>query len=125
VPAVPHTQLNTSDSLFFPRKPEVEKVYVVAYPQQLTHALRVPAARERCLERKALTLRLEVVDDGRGLTPDQPPGVGLPSMQTRAAELGGHCAVAARPEGGTMVGAWLPLVPHAPAAGALTAVPDW
>jgi len=36
-------------------------------------------------------------------------GVGLPSMAARAAELGGHCAVARLDGGGTQVMAHLPL----------------
>lgn len=54
-------------------------------------------------------LLLEIVDDGRGLAADDVPGVGVISMQTRAAELGGACVVAAAPDGGTIVSAWLPL----------------
>jgi len=37
------------------------------------------------------------------------PGVGLPSMADRAAELGGRCAVAQLDGGGTRVTAHLPL----------------
>ncbi|MEA2844662.1 MAG: hypothetical protein QOJ69_2333, partial [Actinomycetota bacterium] len=48
-------------------------------------------------------------DDGAGLAPDHVPGVGLKSMQERAAELGGTCAVEPRPGGGTIVRARLPV----------------
>jgi signal transduction histidine kinase len=54
-------------------------------------------------------LRLDVVDDGRGLPPERRAGVGLNSMRERAAELGGTCTVAAAPAGGTWVCARLPL----------------
>lgn len=54
---------------------------------------------------------IEVVDDGRGCPDDAPAGVGLQSMRDRAAELGGTCAVAPAPGGGTRVSAVLPLVP--------------
>lgn len=54
-------------------------------------------------------LLLEVMDDGRGLGVDATPGVGLVSIQTRAAELGGQCAVTAGADGGTAVRARLPL----------------
>lgn len=54
-------------------------------------------------------LEVRVVDGGRGLSSEMAEGVGLPSMRHRAAELGGSCSVAARPEGGTEVVARLPL----------------
>ncbi len=54
-------------------------------------------------------LRLEISDDGVGLAADARAGVGLISMRERAAELGGHCAIDARREGGTRVLACLPL----------------
>jgi signal transduction histidine kinase len=59
-------------------------------------------------------LEVEVVDDGRGLEPDRNAGVGLASMRERAAELGGSCEIAARPEGGTRVRARLPLPAPSP-----------
>jgi signal transduction histidine kinase len=57
----------------------------------------------------AETLRLEVADDGRGLPPDGPAGVGLTSMRERASELGGSFELAGRPGGGTVVRVELPL----------------
>jgi signal transduction histidine kinase len=54
-------------------------------------------------------LRLEVADDGCGLRPDQPPGVGLSAMAERAAEVGGTLTVTAAGERGTLVAAVLPL----------------
>jgi glucose-6-phosphate-specific signal transduction histidine kinase len=68
------------------------------------------------------TLRLEVVDDGRGLPSGVVPGVGLESMRERAEELGGAIVVEAADGGGTRVVAQLPLetaprpAPHSPAA---------
>ena len=50
-----------------------------------------------------------VIDDGGGLPPDGRAGVGLTSMRERAEELGGKCAVASGPEGGTWVVAELPV----------------
>jgi signal transduction histidine kinase len=61
----------------------------------------------------ANALLVEVRDDGRGLAPDRPPGVGLGSMRERAAELGGRCDVATLPQGGTRVRARLPYRPAA------------
>lgn len=54
-------------------------------------------------------LRLEVVDDGRGIDAERGTGVGLHSMRERAEELGGSCVVESPPEGGTRVSARLPL----------------
>jgi signal transduction histidine kinase len=48
------------------------------------------------------------VDDGRGLTHDE-PGVGLTAMGERAAEVGGTCAVTSADGRGTHVLALLPL----------------
>lgn len=60
-------------------------------------------------EEQARVLRLEVTDDGRGISGDRPAGVGLHSMRERAEELGGSCKVEAVPHGGTRVRATLPL----------------
>jgi two-component system NarL family sensor kinase len=54
-------------------------------------------------------LHLEISDDGRGLPPDAPVGVGLTSMRDRAAELGGTFAIERPPAGGTRVRVRLPL----------------
>lgn len=64
-----------------------------------------------CLVRLTLDddLCLSVEDDGRGLTAEAVPGVGLSSMRERAAELGGVCRIECRPMGGTAVRVSLPL----------------
>ena len=49
------------------------------------------------------SIRVEIVDDGRGMPISTQPGVGLVSMRERAAELGGTCEVSANPTGGTRV----------------------
>lgn len=54
-------------------------------------------------------LRLEIQDDGKGISADRQPGVGLASMRERAEELGGTCVVSPRLEGGTRVFARLPV----------------
>ncbi len=54
-------------------------------------------------------LMITVADDGIGIDPDRTAGVGLSSMQERAAELGGGCTVGPCAAGGTQVTAWLPL----------------
>ena len=60
------------------------------------------------VERRDGDLVVEIADDGRGVDPDSPMGVGLLSMEERAAELGGSCSVLPRPGGGTLVRAVLP-----------------
>ena len=74
------------------------------------------AVRHACAENVSVQVTggpeavvLEVVDDGRGCPVDAPPGLGLRSMRDRAAELGGTCAIAPAPGGGTRVSAVLPL----------------
>jgi signal transduction histidine kinase len=52
-------------------------------------------------------LELSVRDNGRGLDPDRTPGVGLRSMQERAAEVGGTLSVRSTTDG-TVVFARLP-----------------
>lgn len=59
-------------------------------------------------------LELEITDDGLGLTTHRPNGLGLLSMQARAAELGGRCHIEANPGGGTRVSVRLPCLTHLP-----------
>jgi two-component system NarL family sensor kinase len=87
-------------------------VEVAAYRitlEAVTNAVRHAGASriEVRLGTAADDLVLEVCDDGRGVAPDSRPGVGLASMQERAAEVGGWCSVAAQPRG-TRVVAHLP-----------------
>jgi signal transduction histidine kinase len=53
-------------------------------------------------------LVVTVSDDGRGIAPGAPAGVGLVSLRERAAELGGRCTVECPATGGTVVRAVLP-----------------
>jgi signal transduction histidine kinase len=53
-------------------------------------------------------LELEVLDNGRGMALDGAPGLGLLSMQARAAEVGGVCTIDANPGGGTRITVRLP-----------------
>ncbi len=55
-------------------------------------------------------LQLEITDDGLGLTETRTPGVGLHSMQERAAELGGACVIEQGLNGGTRVQVRLPIL---------------
>jgi signal transduction histidine kinase len=54
-------------------------------------------------------LVVEVTDDGVGIEPGTPTGVGLVSLRERAAELGGTCRIECPDERGTVVRARLPL----------------
>jgi signal transduction histidine kinase len=54
-------------------------------------------------------LVVEVTDDGRGIDPTAPTGVGLRSIDERAAEVGGEVDLLVRSGGGTVVRARLPL----------------
>jgi signal transduction histidine kinase len=53
-------------------------------------------------------LELVVLDNGRGMAFDGPIGLGLLSMQARAAEVGGVCTIDANPAGGTRITVRLP-----------------
>ena len=54
-------------------------------------------------------LHVTVNDDGVGMPENVRSGVGMSSMQERAAEIGGSCTVAPGPDGGTVVRARLPV----------------
>jgi len=55
-------------------------------------------------------VELDITDDGIGIPPRHPAGVGLTAMRERAAELGGRTAIAPVAPHGTRVHATLPLV---------------
>jgi signal transduction histidine kinase len=58
---------------------------------------------------EAEIVRLEITDDGRGLSSERKGvGVGLSSMRDRAEELGGTCTIESLPGSGTRVSARLP-----------------
>ncbi|HWD82168.1 MAG TPA: sensor histidine kinase [Kribbella sp.] len=92
-------------------------VEVAAYriaTEALTNAARHSGARSSTVSFAIddTALRLEVDDDGRGLSishADRGSGLGIPAMAERAAELGGRCSVGPRSGGGTSVSAVLPL----------------
>jgi signal transduction histidine kinase len=89
-------------------------IEVVAYriaTEAMANAVRHAAATS-CLvalrvDRDGLVV--EVTDDGRGIDPSASAGVGLRSIDERAAEVGGEVDFLARPGGGTIVRARLPL----------------
>jgi signal transduction histidine kinase len=88
-------------------------VEVAAYrivQEALTNVIRHAQASACVIEiAPGSELVVTIADNGRGLPADRRMGVGLNSMQERAAELGGRLAIEPRPRGGTQVRAWLPL----------------
>jgi signal transduction histidine kinase len=93
-----------------PAAVEVAAYRIVA--EAVTNAARHAAARrvQVTLTADGTRLQVTVTDDGRGVRPDVPRGVGLPSMDQRARELGGTFRIGARnARGGTRVEADLPL----------------
>jgi signal transduction histidine kinase len=89
-------------------------VEVAAYriAAEAMHNAQRHSAASRCrvvLAREPDGLRVEVTDDGAGIDPARPSGVGLVSVRERAAELGGRCEVLCPDGGGTVVRAWLPV----------------
>jgi two-component system, NarL family, sensor kinase len=95
-----------------PPLPAAVEVAAYRIAQEALHNVSRHARARRCtvtLRPRNGALWLEVRDDGRGLPPNGRAGVGLQSMQERAAELNGRCVVESMPAGGTRVTAELPL----------------
>jgi signal transduction histidine kinase len=88
-------------------------VEVAAYriaQEALTNVVRHSGARH-CTLSLAITgdgVRLEVTDDGEGIAPSAPAGIGLSSMRERAEELGGRFEVGSSEAGGGRITAFLP-----------------
>ena len=81
--------------------------------EALTNVVRHAGARScsvlLALEEGARTVRVEITDDGRGLSSERKGvGVGLSSMRERAEELGGTCTIDSLDGSGTRVSARLP-----------------
>ena len=53
-------------------------------------------------------LWVDIVDNGKGIVPDQRHGVRLGRMHRAIAQLGGRVSASPRPEGGTHVQAFIP-----------------
>jgi signal transduction histidine kinase len=89
-------------------------VEVVAYriaTEAMTNVVR-HAEAQSCIVRLSVDrdgLVVEIEDDGRGIDPTAPSGVGRRSIDERAAEVGGEVDLVTRPGGGTIVRARLPL----------------
>lgn len=107
--SVGHFSVIGPDALTLPAATEVA-TYRIAM-EAMTNAARHGRLREGTVEivTQGDALRLTVTDDGVGLPHGFRGGVGITSMRERAAELGGSFDIAAQPDGGTKVEAWLPL----------------
>ncbi|HUO55712.1 MAG TPA: histidine kinase, partial [Rhodoblastus sp.] len=57
-------------------------------------------------------IRVRVQDDGVGIDPARPPGLGLTGMRERVLGLGGHLRFGEAPGGGGLIEAILPLTPQ-------------
>lgn len=93
-------------------------VEVAAYRivcEALTNVARHSGARS-CLVtlKRDKGLRVEVIDNGVGISGRPGRGLGLGSMRERAAELGGTFVIDTPAPGGTRIVAWLPVQPETP-----------
>jgi signal transduction histidine kinase len=82
------------------------RIVVEAMTNAVRHSGAVHCAVLIMVDDDAVTV--VVRDDGHGLVADRTPGVGLRSMQERAAEVGGTLSVTSAAEG-TVITARLPL----------------
>ncbi|MGL4178507.1 MAG: sensor histidine kinase [Dermatophilaceae bacterium] len=96
--------------------PEVQLAGYRIAQEAVTNVLRHASASRAVVRvsREDGALLLEIEDDGQ-LTGEFHAGTGLIGMRERAASLGGHLDVVARPGSGLRVHAWLPLTPDAAA----------
>jgi signal transduction histidine kinase len=87
----------------------VYRIVLEAVTNVQRHAAARTCAVSITLDEDPSALRLEVIDDGCGISSTRTAGVGLTAMHERTSELGGECGIEAIPEGGTRVSALLPL----------------
>lgn len=109
---------DSGDLVSLPAIVEVAAYRIVC--EALTNVVRHSAARS-CTVTLARDhgfkgLRVEIVDDGVGITGGRRRGLGLGSMRERATELGGTLVIDAPPHGGTRIVARLPIQPDPAAA---------
>ncbi len=108
-PGGPAFDLHTEALPMLP--PQVEEAAFRIVAESLTNVVRHSAASHCSVELNQANgdLRLQVFDDGCGLSPSAGSGHGLDSMRKRAADIGGSvCVEIAKPRG-TLVTAVLPL----------------
>ncbi len=108
-------QIQFNASQPFPQLPaEIETaVYYIAL-EALTN-IEKHAAASACSMTLAILVEagnnlvcLDIIDNGGGMVSPAKQGVGLLSMQARAAEIGGVCTIESRPQGGTAVKVRIP-----------------
>ena len=95
-----------------PRLPAAVEVAAYRVASEAIHNVLKHAQATRCDVQIAVSesrLELSVSDDGQGLPAGFKPGVGLRSMQERAAELGGALQIQPCAGGGTRVVAQFPI----------------
>ncbi len=94
--------------LFLPAAVEVAayKIIIEALSNVARHAEATQA--EVSIRIAPSGVHLDIMDNGKGIAPDQRHGVGLGSMHEVAAQLGGQVSAAPRPAGGTQVQAFIP-----------------
>lgn len=104
-----HVSVTAPERLRVP--PEVEVAAYRIALEAITNVAR-HARATRCTVAVAQTddeVVITIEDDGVGVPPDRPPGLGLRSITERATELGGTATVTGGPCGGTVVRARLPV----------------
>jgi two-component system, NarL family, sensor histidine kinase UhpB len=96
--------------------PDVELAVYRIVQESLTNVARHANARrvELTLRHTPDLVRVEVTDDGHGLTTPTAGGAGLRGMRERARLIGGHLTIANAPSGGARVGLDLPAKPPPP-----------
>ena len=106
----PGTSVTIDAPSSLPQLPAAVEVAAYWIAQEALTNVRRHAHARTCSVRVAVeptVLRLEVADDGGGLTAAS-TGIGLHTMKERAAEIGGTCEIGSRAGGGTLVTASLP-----------------
>jgi two-component system sensor histidine kinase UhpB len=82
--------------------------------ESMTNAIRHAAPKQIVVSvgeatSDAAQLLLKIEDDGRGVSPGAPRGLGVAGMEERVRALGGQFAIEPRPDAGTVVRAIIPL----------------
>lgn len=92
-----------------PTEVEVGAFFIVS---EAVENVRTHAGAERCIVTIGIVnghLQVEVSDDGQGLGPQPPQGIGMSSMAARAEDLEGELFIEPSPEGGTLIRVRIPL----------------